>query len=74
MKYIVPLYFIISLSIGLFLVYITSPPPNVIVVYPTPDNHNQYQYQDKAENCFVINQSEMTCPESKDDVITVPMQ
>ena len=41
----VPL-FIASLSFGLFLVYITSPRPDIIYVYPTPDNLDKIQYKD----------------------------
>ena len=29
-------YFIVSLAIGIFLVYINQPAPTIIYVYPTP--------------------------------------
>ena len=31
-------WFLISLAVGLFLVYCTSPTPDVIIKYPTPEN------------------------------------
>lgn len=74
MKYFSPLYFIISLAIGLFFVYITAPPPNVIVVYPTPHNYNKYQYMDNAKNCFIIQQNEIPCPDNENNIMTVPIQ
>jgi hypothetical protein len=33
--------FLISLVIGLFIVYMVNPTPTVIYVYPTPDNINK---------------------------------
>ena len=52
MKFInIPL-FIVSLALGLFVVYISMPPTQVIYVYPNPDNENKVSYKDKAENCF----------------------
>ena len=74
MKYFNPFVFIISLAIGLFFVYTTAPPKNVIVVYPTPHNYNRYQYRDRAGNCFIISQSQLPCPENKKHIITVPIQ
>ena len=38
MKFINIPVFIISLAIGIFLVYVGNPRPSVIYVYPTPDN------------------------------------
>ena len=56
------------------MVYITAAPPNVIVVYPTPHNYNEYQYKDSADNCFTIKQDEMPCPDNNKDVVVVPIQ
>ena len=52
MKFINIPAFIISLTIGLFLVYIGNPRPSVIYVYPTPDNVDQIQYKDRSGTCF----------------------
>ena len=37
-------YFLISLCIGLFLTYISTPPPQIIYKYPTPDNSDDLVY------------------------------
>jgi hypothetical protein len=42
-KYIDIKYFIISLAIGLFYIYISDEHKQVIILYPTPDNKDEYQ-------------------------------
>lgn len=74
MRYLSPFYFILGLSIGLFVVYITNAPPKVIIVYPNPDNYQKFQYIDNADNCFNINQKEVSCPNNSDNIINVPIQ
>lgn len=66
--------FIISLAFGLFLVYITSPRPDVIYVYPTPDNLEKIQYKDHADNCFIFNSREVACPTDETKIRKYPMQ
>ena len=53
-------YFMVSLAIGLFFVYLTDETP-VIVVYPTPDNKNLYQIR-KKDTCFSYDLHEVNCP------------
>lgn len=62
MKFINVPVFIISLAVGLFVVYISMPPTQVIYVYPTPDNENKITFQDKADNCFHFTSQEISCP------------
>jgi hypothetical protein len=69
----VPL-FIASLSFGLFLVYITSPRPDIIYVYPTPDNLDKIQYKDHADNCFGFKSTEVSCPTDPEKFRQYPMQ
>ena len=54
--------FIISLAVGLFFVYITTPDPEIIYVYPNPDNENKLTYKDRADNCFHFTSEEVECP------------
>ena len=62
MKFLnIPL-FLFSLALGLFVVYITMPPTQVIYVYPNPDNENKISYKDKADNCFHFTSKEVECP------------
>jgi len=66
--------FIISLALGIFLVYIGNPRPSVIYVYPTPDNLNQIQYKDRSGTCFGFEAQEVTCPMKKELVREYPIQ
>ena len=54
-------YFFISLTIGLFFVYVMGPEQPVILVYPTPENQEKYQYVDKADNCYTFKANEAEC-------------
>lgn len=64
--------FIASLCIGLLFVCLSTPPPTVIYVYPTPDNINKVEYKDKASNCFKFNSQEVDCQGQK--ITTIPIQ
>lgn len=74
MKFISIPVFIISLAVGLFFVYITNPEPEIIYIYPTPDNVNKIQYQDKANNCYDFVQKEVSCPTDPNMIKIVPIQ
>ena len=56
MKFINFPIFLVSLAIGIFVVYISMPPTQVIYVYPTPDNEDRITYKHKTDNCFHLNQ------------------
>lgn len=64
-------YFLISLAIGLFYVYISVPAPTLIYVYPTPDNIHTIEYKDKADSCFKFTAVETPC---LDNAKTIPVQ
>lgn len=66
--------FIISLAIGLFLVYINQKQPTIIYVFPTPDNIDNITIKDKANNCYKFNAQEITCPKNKKLISTIPLQ
>ena len=63
MKFISVPIFILSLAIGIFVVYISQPPSQIIYVYPNPDNEDKITYKDKADNCFHFTSVEVECPE-----------
>jgi hypothetical protein len=52
-------YFIVSLALGLFFVYLTDETP-VIVVYPTPNNIDLYQVR-KEGSCYAYDLKEVSC-------------
>lgn len=66
--------FILSLSIGLFYVYISVPNPKIIYVYPTPDNLRNFQFKDRADNCFSFKAKEVPCDKANGAVKKIPVQ
>ncbi len=55
-------WFLVSLAIGLFYIYIAEEYKTTIFIYPTPDNLNQYQFRDKTDNCFGYDLKKVECP------------
>uniref|UniRef100_A0A6C0LXG2 Uncharacterized protein n=1 Tax=viral metagenome TaxID=1070528 RepID=A0A6C0LXG2_9ZZZZ len=70
---IIPLYFLISLCIGLFLAYTLTPSPDVIIKYPTPEDRETI-YMDDVDNCFKFLSEEISCPKNKSEVKEIPIQ
>lgn len=66
--------FLISLVIGLFVVYVFNPTPTVIYVYPTPENIDKLQYKDYANNCYEFTSKEVKCPNDKKLINIIPIQ
>jgi hypothetical protein len=61
-KYIDLRIFLITLAIGLFYIYISDEYKHTIIIYPTPDNTDEYQFKDKSNNCFSYEMKEVKCP------------
>jgi hypothetical protein len=74
MKYISIPVFIISFLIGMIYIYISSPPTRNILIYPTVDNIDKFQYVDKAENCFKFDPKEENCPYNTGPLKKIPIQ
>jgi len=73
-KFIDARFFLLSLVIGLFAVYISMPDLRTIYVYPTPENVSILQYKDKTGTCFSFSQEEVSCPTNPNDISKVPVQ
>lgn len=73
-KFISVKVFLVSLSIGLLFAYLSTPPPTIIHVYPTPDNVNEMEYIDKANNCFKFDAKEVKCPSDDSLIKKIPVQ
>ncbi len=74
MKFISVPVFIISLAIGLFLAYITTPDPGIIYVHPNPDNIDKIQFKDEGGTCFGFKAKEVNCPDDDKLIRRYPMQ
>ena len=66
--------FLISLIVGLFLVYNTAPNTKTVFVYPTKDNTKMVQYKDIIGNCYALDIIEQECPSDKSQISNVPVQ
>jgi hypothetical protein len=66
--------FLISLAVGLFYIYISGDNKKVIIIYPTPDNVDEYQYKDKTNNCFSYELNEVKCPTDSNLLHNVKIQ
>ena len=66
--------FLISLAIGLFFVYILTPPKKVLYVYPTKFNQEYLQFRDKAHNCFNFKMNNVQCPTNTKSIKEIKVQ
>ncbi len=73
-KYINFRIFFISFAIGVFYIYISDDYKKVIVLHPTPDNIDQYQYRDKSDNCFSYEMKDITCPTDLNLIQNIQLQ
>jgi hypothetical protein len=71
-KYVDLKIFLISLAVGLFLVYIYHPQDTIIYVYPTPENVGDVIYRDKANTCYKFEEREVTCNQA--NIKEIPLQ
>jgi hypothetical protein len=70
---IVPFYFFVSFAIGIFICYIMTPPPEVIVKFPSPYNSGTVLYHDKANNCYKYKAQKVTCPQDGKNIQPQPI-
>lgn len=68
LTYIDPFYFFLALFIGMFFVYISTPLPDIIIKYPTPDKIDELIYQDDSDTCYKYNAKEVSCPLDKSKI------
>lgn len=61
-----PMHFIISFVIGMFLVYISTPTPEIIIKYPIPDKAHNITYEDDGGMCYKLLPEEVDCKDHSD--------
>ena len=69
LNYIDSYYFLISLCIGIFFVYILSYQPQIIMRFPTPDNEDTITYKDKNNVCYKYKSEKVACSIGTKDII-----
>lgn len=58
--------FFLSLTIGIFLVYIICPKKEIVQKFPSPYNAGKIVYKDeKADRCYVYKADKSVCPADK---------
>ena len=55
------LFIILGFLIGLFIIYIITPPPKIVIKYPTIDNIENTTYVDENNQCYRYYASEIPC-------------
>jgi hypothetical protein len=55
-------YFFTALALGLMYVYMWTPPPQVVIKFPSPHNAGKVIYRDRDENCIKYRSDRVACP------------
>jgi hypothetical protein len=55
------MYFCLAITIGIFLVYLFSPPPKTIMKFPNLDNIHNITYVDDNNVCYKYKSIEVPC-------------
>lgn len=66
--------FLISLSLGILLVYLWGAEMHEVYVFPTPDNMMRIQYKDSVDNCYMYEGKEVKCPTDTSKIQPYPIQ
>ena len=69
-----PFWFFIAFAIGFVTVLFTTPEPEYIIKYPTPDNAGKVIYRDSNDVCYKYIAKEVSCPADKTQLKTIPIQ
>ena len=67
------LYFVSAFAVGLLFCYVFSPPPHVVIKFPSPSNAEKYVYRDSSDTCFKIKAQKTDCPRDKSHVKPQPL-
>lgn len=56
-------YVLLGLAIGLFIIYAMTPPPRIVIKYPTLENIKNTTYVDDNGQCYKYYAIEVDCSE-----------
>ena len=68
-----PFVFFVSLFVGLLITYVTTPTPDIVYQYPTPENLSQ-TYIDDANVCFQYKKKKLLVQKIKNQIAEYPIQ
>jgi hypothetical protein len=69
-----PWIFLISFGIGMMIAYVATPPPQVIIRFPTVENAGKVIYKDDAGVCYRYKAKQINCPEDPNKIFRPPLQ
>jgi hypothetical protein len=52
----------------------TIPVPDIIIMYPTPENSEKVVYQDSANNCYKYIANTIDCPKDESQIRDITVQ
>lgn len=52
---------IISFCVGILYVYVSSPPPNIVMKFPSPYNAGKVVYTNKLNECYKYKSNKVNC-------------
>jgi hypothetical protein len=70
---IVITWFIAAFALGMLAVYVTAPPPEIIVKFPSPYNVGKVTYKDKSGECYKYAAERVDCKSVKSQVRPQPI-
>jgi hypothetical protein len=65
---------LVGLFLGMFMVYVLKPSPNIVYKYPTLDNAGKVVYQDRNGVCFKYHADTVDCNKNEDRITVYPLQ
>lgn len=68
-----PFYFFVSFAIGILVVYVMTPPADIILKFPSPYNAGLVTYRDKANSCYRYKSEKVKCGDSGHTVKPQPI-
>jgi hypothetical protein len=55
------IYLIAAFSVGIGYIYIVTPPPQVVMKFPSPNNTKSLVYTDASNNCYKYEHEHVDC-------------
>lgn len=65
--------FITAFIVGVIICYYKSPPPQVVVKFPSPHTAGKVTYRDESDSCYRYNAEKKACPLDRSKVFEQPI-